>query len=94
MLVTVRADSGTVTKESAPARGNAAMSTLHGLKKGAFTGATSEGAGLLRAAHNGMSFLDEFGELGLDEQAMLLREIEGHRFPPLVPASQFRASFS
>ena len=64
-------------------RGDAAMSALFGHKKGAFTGATSDRAGLLRAAHDGMLFLDEIGELGLDEQAMLLRAIEEHRFLPV-----------
>lgn len=64
-------------------RGDAAMSALFGHKKGAFTGATSDRAGLLRAAHHGMLFLDEIGELGLDEQAMLLRAIEEHRFLPV-----------
>jgi len=49
------------------------MSALFGHKKGAFTGATQDRNGLLRAADNGMLFLDEVGELGLDEQSMLLR---------------------
>jgi transcriptional regulatory protein RtcR len=31
--------------------------------------------GLLKAADGGVLFLDEIGELGLDEQAMLLRAI-------------------
>ena len=53
-------------------RGDGAASTLFGHKKGAFTGAAADRAGLLRAAHQGVLFLDELGELGLDEQAMLL----------------------
>jgi len=64
-------------------RGELALSTLFGHRKGAFTGATSDRAGLLRAAHGGLLFLDEIGELGLDEQAMLLRAIEEKRFLPL-----------
>jgi transcriptional regulatory protein RtcR len=31
----------------------------------------------------GMIFLDEIGELGLDEQAMLLRAFEEKHFPPM-----------
>lgn len=33
-------------------------------------------AGLMKSADQGMLFLDEIGELGLDEQAMCLRAIE------------------
>jgi transcriptional regulatory protein RtcR len=64
-------------------RGSAAMSTLFGHKKGAFTGAMQDRPGLLRTAHGGLLFLDEIGELGMDEQSMLLRAIEEKRFLPL-----------
>ncbi|AKU94566.1 Transcriptional regulatory protein RtcR [Labilithrix luteola] len=64
-------------------RGDAAMSTLFGHKKGAFTGAVIDRAGLLLKAHQGVLFLDEIGELGLDEQAMLLRAIEEKVFFPM-----------
>ncbi len=64
-------------------RGENAMSSLFGHKKGAFTGAINARAGLLREADKGLLFLDEVGELGLDEQAMLLRAIEDKRFMPL-----------
>jgi transcriptional regulatory protein RtcR len=64
-------------------RGDAAMSALFGHVKGAFTGALKDRPGLLRAAAGGLLFLDEVGELGLDEQAMLLRALEEKRFLPL-----------
>jgi transcriptional regulatory protein RtcR len=64
-------------------RGDAAMSALFGHKKGAFTGAVQDRQGLLRAADKGMLFLDEVGELGLDEQSMLLRAIEEKQFLPV-----------
>lgn len=64
-------------------RGDAAMSALFGHVKGAFTGALADRPGLLRAADGGMLFLDEVGELGLDEQAMLLRALEEGVFLPL-----------
>lgn len=64
-------------------RGDGAASTLFGHKKGAFTGAVTERGGLLRAAHQGVLFLDEIGELGLDEQAMLLKAVEEKRFLPV-----------
>ncbi len=63
-------------------RGDSAMSNLFGHVKGAFTGAQSERPGLLRSADLGLLFLDEIGELGLDEQAMLLKAIEEKRFFP------------
>ena len=52
-------------------------------RKGAFTGAHHDRPGLLRAADGGVLFLDEIGELGLDEQAMLLRAVEEKRFLPV-----------
>ena len=64
-------------------RGDSAMSTLFGHTKGAFTGAVTARPGLLKSAHGGMLFLDEIGELGLDEQAMLLRAIEEKTFLPV-----------
>ncbi len=64
-------------------RGDGAASTLFGHKKGAFTGAMADRAGLLRAADRGVLFLDEIGELGMDEQAMLLKAIEEKRFLPV-----------
>lgn len=64
-------------------RGDGAMSALFGHVRGAFTGAATERKGLLRAADGGLLFLDEVGELGLDEQAMLLRALEDKRFLPV-----------
>lgn len=64
-------------------RGDGAGSALFGHVRGAFTGAQSDRAGHLKSADGGLLFLDEIGELGLDEQAMLLRAIEDKRFPPL-----------
>jgi transcriptional regulatory protein RtcR len=63
-------------------RGDVAMSTLFGHVKGAFTGAMHERAGLLKEAHQGLLFLDEIGELGVDEQALLLRALEDKAFYP------------
>lgn len=74
-------------------RGDGAHSTLFGHKKGSFTGATSDRAGLLRAANTGLLFLDEIGELGLDEQAMLLRALEEKRFLPLGSDKEASSEF-
>jgi len=74
-------------------RGDGAMSTLFGHVKGAFTGAVSDRPGLLRAANGGMLFLDEIGELGLDEQAMMLRAIEDKRFMPVGSDKEVASDF-
>ncbi len=74
-------------------RGDAAMSALFGHRKGAFTGAAADRAGLLRAADKGVLFLDEIGELGLDEQAMILRAIEEKRFLPVGADKEASSEF-
>ena len=74
-------------------RGDQAMSTLFGHKKGAFTGAAADRPGLLKTADGGILFLDEIGELGLDEQAMLLRAIEEKTFLPLGSDCEESSSF-
>lgn len=74
-------------------RGDSAMSALFGHRKGAFTGAAADRPGLLRAADTGLLFLDEIGELGLDEQAMILRAIEDKRFLPVGADSEVKSDF-
>lgn len=74
-------------------RGDSAMSALFGHVKGAFTGAQSERPGLLRGADGGLLFLDEIGELGLDEQAMLLKAIEEKRFFPFGSDKEAASDF-
>lgn len=74
-------------------KGDGAMSALFGHRKGAFTGAVADRPGLLRAADKGMLFLDEIGELGLDEQAMILRAIEDKRFLPVGADKEAASEF-
>ncbi|MEM6293232.1 MAG: RNA repair transcriptional activator RtcR [Myxococcota bacterium] len=74
-------------------RGDQAMSMLFGHERGAFTGAVKARAGVLREADGGVVFLDEIGELGSDEQAMLLRAIEDRRFMPLGSDAEVRSDF-
>jgi transcriptional regulatory protein RtcR len=74
-------------------RGDTAMSTLFGHVKGAFTGAQTARTGLLKAADKGLLFLDEIGELGLDEQAMLLKAIEEKKFYAFGADVETRSDF-
>ena len=69
------------------------MSALFGHIKGAFTGAINPRDGHLRAANNGVLFLNEIGELGLDEQAMLLRALEDKVFLPLGSDKEVKSEF-
>jgi len=74
-------------------RGDQAMAALFGHRRGAFTGAVADRDGLLLAAHGGLLFLDEVGELGLDEQAMLLRAVEDKRFLPVGSEREVHSDF-
>jgi transcriptional regulatory protein RtcR len=74
-------------------RGDGAASALFGHLRGAFTGAANNRAGLLRTANKGLLFLDEIGELGLDEQAMLLKAIEEKKFFPVGGDSEVESDF-
>ncbi len=74
-------------------RGEQAMSTLFGHTRGAFTGAAAARDGLLLKANHGVLFLDEIGELGLDEQAMLLRAVEEKVFFPVGADEEARSDF-
>jgi tetratricopeptide (TPR) repeat protein len=56
---------------------------LFGYKRGAFTGATIDHPGVIRAADGGTLFLDEIGELPLDVQPKLLRFLENGEILPL-----------
>ena len=88
-----RVEGNFVEINCATLRGENAMSALFGHVKGAFTGAVSARPGLLKTADKGVLFLDEIGELGLDEQAMLLRAIEEKTFLPVGADKEVASDF-
>ncbi len=60
-----------------------AESLLFGHTKGSFTGADESAGGAFRAAHKGILFLDEVGEMPLDLQPKLLRALQQREVVPV-----------
>jgi DNA-binding NtrC family response regulator len=56
---------------------------LFGYRRGAFTGAAVDRAGLVAEAEGGTLFLDEVGEMPASTQAKLLRLLENREYRPL-----------
>lgn len=59
------------------------ISELFGHEKGAFTGATTKKTGFIEQDPNGVIFLDEIGNLSLENQSALLWYVQDGKYRPL-----------
>lgn len=66
-------------------------SELFGHRRGAFTGAVADHAGVFERAHGGTLLLDEVAEIPLELQARLLRVLEDRTFVPVGGTKPIRA---
>lgn len=89
-----RAHAPFIAVNAATAGGGLVDSEIFGHKKGAYTGSEANRLGAIQAAHRGVLFLDELGDLPLETQAKLLRALETGEVKPLgsdrVVKSDFR----
>ena len=65
-------------------------SQLFGHRKGAFTGATTNYPGIIKAADGGTLFLDEIGDLSLEVQPKLMRFLQEGEIQPLGETKPIR----
>lgn len=70
-----------------------ADSELFGHAKGAYTGALTHRDGLIKSADDSTLFLDEIGNLPLEQQAKLLDTIENGRYRRIGENSEYTSSF-
>jgi DNA-binding NtrC family response regulator len=82
-----RASEPFVIGDLAAVTGTLIESELFGHVRGAFTGADHDRRGLFAEARGGTIFLDEIGELALEDQPRLLRALDQRQFRPVGASS-------
>ena len=88
-----RRDADFVVVDCAALPENLMESILFGHKKGAFTSAVKDSAGLVKQADGGTLFLDEVGELNLNAQKVFLRVLQERKFRPVGGRSEVSSDF-
>ncbi len=78
-----RSDKHYVRYQPASQSGDLIRSELFGHKKGAFTGADADRAGLIEQADGGTLFLDEIDEFPLETQVLLLGVLQEKKYRPV-----------
>ncbi len=66
---------------------------MFGAQKGAYTGSDKDRFGFIELANNGVLFLDEVGEMPLDQQAKLLRALEQKAFRRVGASKEVASDF-
>jgi DNA-binding NtrC family response regulator len=90
-VLSSRADRPFLAVNCGALRAELALSQLFGHRKGAFTGAHADTAGLVEAADGGTLCLDEVGDLPADVQVTLLRFLESGEYMRLGETKVRRA---
>jgi len=85
-----RRDRPFVTLDCSTLATNIADATLFGFRRGAFTGADCEQAGLFEEADGGTLFIDEIGELSPELQMKFLRALDRRQVARLGEAARMR----
>jgi two-component system, NtrC family, response regulator HydG len=86
-----RSDGPFVTVRCATIAAGLLESELFGYRKGAFSGADRDHAGLVALADDGTLYFDEIGDLSLDCQAKLLKLVERRIYRPVGATYDSRA---
>jgi DNA-binding NtrC family response regulator len=88
-----RADSPFVKVNCAAIPSELMESEIFGHKRGSFTGALADRAGILELADGGSLLLDEIGEMPAALQAKLLRVLQEREFTPVGGSRPFKSDF-
>ena len=88
-----RSDGPFIAVNVAATPGELLYSTLFGHEKGAFTGAVKQSKGLFEMADGGTIFLDEIGDMGINDQVHLLRVLQERTFKRIGSEKQISSDF-
>jgi transcriptional regulator with GAF, ATPase, and Fis domain len=92
-LLSPRRDAPLIAVHVAALAPGLVASALFGHERGAFTGATEQAKGRFELAHGGTIFLDEIGELSLEDQVRLLRVLQEGTFERVGGTRVIRSDF-
>lgn len=91
-LASKRREQAFISLDMGSVASNLFESELFGHKKGAFTDAKSDRVGRFELANDGSIFLDELGNLPLDQQATLLSALQNRQVTPVGGATPIKVN--